>query len=96
MYIITRRLNNNTIRRINNNNNNNIEDINNDIKIMNKNKLKHYIQDTIENMICAGYEQQAIESYQESVNIDMLNENYINIIKRSLMISKMIQDSDYI
>ena len=95
MYIITRRLNNNTIRRINNNNNNN-DDINNDIKSMNKSKLKHYIQDTIENMICAGYEQQAIESYQESVNIDMLNENYISIIKRSLIITKMIQDADYI
>ena len=92
MYIITRRINN-TIRRINNNNN---EDINNAIKSLNKNKLKHYIQETIENMVCAGYEQQDIESYQESVNIDMIKGNYINIIKRSLMISKLIQDADYI
>lgn len=95
MYIITRRLNNNTIRRINNNNNND-DNNNNDIKSMNKNKLKGYIQDTIENMICAGYEQQDIESYQESVNIDMIKGNYINIIKRSLMVSKLIRDADYI
>lgn len=94
MYIITRRINNNIIRRVNNNNNN--DDNNNAIKSMNKNKLKHYIQDTVENMICAGYEQEDIESYQESVNIDMIKGNYINIIKRSLMISKMIQDADYI
>lgn len=94
MYIITRRINNNTTRR--NNNNNNDDNNNNAIKSMNKNKLKGYIQDTIENMICAGYEQQDIESYQESVNIDMIKGNYINIIKRSLMISKMIRDADYI
>lgn len=47
-------------------------------------------------MMCAGYEQQAIESYQERVNIDMLNGNYINIIKRSLMVNKLIRDADYI
>ena len=86
MSIITRRINNN----INNNYNNN------DIKSLNKNKLKRYIQETVENMVCAGYEQEDIESYQESVNIDMIKGNYINIIKRSLMISKMIQDADYI
>lgn len=86
MFIITRRINNN----INNNYNNN------DIKSLNKNKLKRYIQETVENMVCAGYEQEDIESYQESVNIDMIKGNYINIIKRSLMISKMIQDADYI
>ena len=85
MFIITRRINNNI-------NNNYI----NDIKSLNKNKLKRYIQETVENMICAGYEQEDIESYQESVNIDMIKGNYINIIKRSLMISKMIQDADYI
>ncbi len=85
MLIITR-------RNINNYNNNDI----NDIKSLNKSKLKRYIQETVENMVCAGYEQEDIESYQESVNIDMIKGNYINIIKRSLMVSKLIRDANYI
>lgn len=94
MYIITRTNSNNSIRKINNSNNNNNMD--NAIKSFKKSKIKCYIQETVDNMMCAGYEQQAIESYQQSVNIDMIKGNYINIIKRSLTISKMIRDADYI
>ena len=99
MYIISRMINNNSIRKINNNNSNNSNNSNNmdnAIKSFKKSKIKCYIQETVDNMMCAGYEQQAIDSYQERVNIDMLNGNYINIIKRSLMINKLIRDADYI